>query len=238
MKKFGLVFLTMVLGLAGGTSAAMAGNIAVIVVDVQGDFTTLKKGSLAVGGTDKAFVDEVKKATKALSKEGFLIFATQDWHPGNHVSFYTNHPGKKAFEAIKIEDRTQVLWPPHCIQGTENARILVDNNLFWATVQKGRDIRFDSYSGFQDDGGQKTEMDQVLKRNGIRNLIIYGIATDYCVKATAIDAADAGYNIIVIEGLCKGVSPESTAKALKEMKGKGITILKELDMKNIKELMG
>jgi len=85
MKKFGLVFLTMVLGLAGGTSAVMAGNIAVIVVDVQGDFTTLKKGSLAVGGTDKAFVDEVQKATKALSKAGFLIFATQDWHPRNHV---------------------------------------------------------------------------------------------------------------------------------------------------------
>ena len=214
------------------------GKTGVIVVDVQGDFTTLKKGSLAVGGTDKAFVDKVQKATKALSKEGFLIFATQDWHPGNHVSFYTNHPGKKAFEAIKIEDRTQVLWPPHCIQGTENARILVDNNLFRATVQKGRDKRFDCYSGFQDDGGQKTVMDQVLKRNGIRNLIIYGIATDYCVKATAIDASDAGYNVIVIEGLCEGVAPESTAKALKEMKGKGITILKELDMEKIKKIIG
>jgi len=236
MKKFGLVFLTMVLGLAGGTSAAMAGNIAVIVVDVQGDFTTLKKGSLAVAGTDKAFVDEVKKATKALSKEGFLIFATQDWHPGNHVSFYTNHPGKKAFEAIKIEDRTQVLWPPHCIQGTENARILVDNNLFWATVQKGRDIRFDSYSGFQDDGGQNTEMDSILKRNGIKKVVVYGIATDYCVRATAIDAAKAGYKVIMINELCRGVAPDTSKKALEDMKKAGVIILDKLDINKVKKL--
>jgi len=236
MKKFGLVFLTMVLGLAGGTSAVMAGNIAVIVVDVQGDFTTLKKGSLAVGGTDKAFVDEVQKATKALSKAGFLIFATQDWHPGNHVSFYTNHPGKKAFEAIKIEDRTQVLWPPHCIQGTENARILVDNNLFRATVQKGRDIRFDSYSGFQDDGGQKTEMDSILKRNGIKKVVVYGLATDYCVRATAIDAAKAGYKVIMINELCRGVAPDTSKKALEDLKKAGVLILDKLDINKIKKL--
>ena len=236
MKKFGLVFLTMVLGLVGGTSAVMAGNIAVIVVDVQGDFTTLKKGSLAVAGTDKAFVDKVKKATKALSKEGFLIFATQDWHPGNHVSFYTNHPGKKAFEAIKIEDRTQVLWPPHCIQDTENARILVDNNLFMATVQKGRDIRFDSYSGFQDDGGQKTEMDSILKRNGIKKVVVYGIATDYCVRATAIDAAKAGYKVIMINELCRGVAPDTSKKALEDMKKAEVIILDKLDINKIKKL--
>jgi nicotinamidase/pyrazinamidase len=73
-------------------------------------------------------------------------------------------------------------------------------------------------------------MDQILKRNGIQKLVVYGIATDYCVKATAIDAVDAGYKAIVIEELCKGVAPESSAKAFKEMKKKGITILKELDL--------
>ena len=202
----------------------------VIVVDVQGDFTTYKNGSLAVAGTDKAFVDKVQKSTEALSAKGYPIFGTQDWHPADHVSFFSNHSGKKPFEAIQIEDRTQVLWPPHCVQGTQNARVLVDNNLFLAIVKKGQDKKYDSYSGFQDDGGAKTEMNLILQKNGIKELIVYGIATDYCVKATAIDAAAAGYKVTVIEGLSKGVAPDTTAKALEEMKAKGIIIKSEVDM--------
>jgi nicotinamidase/pyrazinamidase len=202
----------------------------VIVVDMQGDFTTYKNGSLAVAGTDKAFVDKVQKTTEELSAKGYTIFGTQDWHPENHVSFFSNHAGKKPFEAIQIGDRTQVLWPPHCVQGTENARVLTDNNLFLAIVKKGKDKRYDSYSGFQDDGGAKTEMNQILHKNGIKELIVYGLATDYCVKATAIDAVDAGYKVTVIEGLSKGVAPETTAQALEEMKAKGIIIKADLDM--------
>jgi nicotinamidase/pyrazinamidase len=203
---------------------------AVIVVDMQGDFTTYKNGSLAVAGTDKAFVDKVQKSTEELSAKGYPIYGTQDWHPENHISFFSNHAGKKPFEVIQIEDRTQVLWPPHCVQGTENARVLTDNNLFLAIVKKGQDTRYDSYSGFQDDGGAKTEMNQILHKNGIKELIVYGLATDYCVKATAIDAVDAGYKVTVIEGLSKGVAPETTAKALEEMKAKGILIKADLDM--------
>lgn len=209
------------------------GKTGVIVTDIQGDFTTWKKGALAVDGADRAFVHKVQNATKTLAKEGCLIFGIQDWHPANHVSFFTNHPGKQAFEVIKIGGRTQVLWPPHCIQGTENARVLVDNNLFLAIVKKGKDARYDSYSGFQDDGGTKTEMDSILKRNGIEKVIVYGLATDYCVKATAIDAANAGYNVTVVEGLCKGVAPDTTESALREMMEKGITVLKELNSKKI-----
>jgi nicotinamidase/pyrazinamidase len=205
-----------------------SGKTGVLVTDIQGDFTTWKKGSLAVNGADLAFVHKVQNATETLAKEGCLIFGTQDWHPADHVSFFTNHSGKKAFEVIKIDGRTQILWPPHCIQGTENARVLVDNNLFMAIVKKGKDPRYDSYSGFQDDGGTKTEMDSILKRNGIEKVIVYGLATDYCVKATAIDAANAGYNVTVVEGLCKGVAPDTTESALKEMKEKGITVPKEL----------
>jgi len=212
------------------TETIAGGKTGVIVVDVQGDFTTLKNGSLACGGTDKAYVDQVEAATRTLSKKGYLIFATQDWHPADHMSFFSNHPGKKPFEAIKIDGRTQVLWPVHCVQGTENARILVDNNLFMAAVKKGKDTKYDSYSGFQDDGGAKTEMDSILKRNGIQKLVVYGIATDYCVKATAIDAVEAGYDVTVIESLCRGVAPETSAKALEEMKDKGITIEKELKL--------
>ncbi len=221
--------------LVSSTGSAFAKDkIGVIVVDVQGDFTQLKKGSLAVPGTDKAFVEKVQKATDELKREGFVPFATQDWHPGDHVSFFTNNPGKKPFEMAVIEGRNQVMWPPHCVQGTENARVLVDNDAFLAIVKKGQDSRYDSYSGFQDDGGQKTEMDQILKRNNIKKLVIYGIATDYCVKATALDAKDAGYDVVVIKGLSRGVAPETTQKALDEMKSKGITILEELDVEKIK----
>ncbi|MBU1902024.1 MAG: isochorismatase family protein, partial [Proteobacteria bacterium] len=119
---------------------------------------------------------------------------------------------------------------------TENARVLVDNNLFRAVIKKGQDPKYDSYSGFQDDGGAKTEMDKILKRNTVRKVVVYGIATDYCVRATAIDAADAGYKVIVVEDLCRGVAPETSKKALEEMKAKGITILKELDIEKIKGL--
>jgi len=212
------------------TTASAKGKIAVIVLDIQGDFTTWKKGSLAVSGTDEAFVKKVMNITQKLGEKGYLLFGTQDWHPAEHVSFFSNHEGKKPFEAIQIENQTQVLWPPHCIQGTENARVLLDNNLFMAIVKKGQDKRYDSYSGFQDDGGTKTEMNRILKRNGISDLIIYGIATDYCVKATAIDAANAEFKVTVVGGLSKGVAPETTAGALKEMEAKGITVVKELNI--------
>ena len=232
MKEFFIIIAIIMGGIflfSFANTAQTAEKIAVIVVDMQGDFTTYKKGSLAVAGTDKAFVDKVEKVTVHLKDKGYLIFGTQDWHPADHVSFFTNHAGKKPFEAIQLEGRTQVLWPPHCVQGTQNARVLVDNNLFVAIVKKGKDRRYDSYSGFQDDGGAITEMNEILKRNGVKELIVYGIATDYCVKATAIDAADAGYKVTVVEGLSKGVAPDTTAKALDEMKARGITLIKELE---------
>ena len=210
------------------TQATSGKKIGVIVVDLQGDFTTWQKGALAVEGTDEAFVKKVENATVDLKDKGYPIFATQDWHPAEHVSFYSNHVGTEPYEAIQIEGRTQVLWPPHCVQETENAKVLLDNDLFVATVKKGKDKRYDSYSGFQDDGGAKTEMNGILKENGVKELIVYGIATDYCVKATAIDAADAGYKVTVVEGLSKGVAPDTTAKALDEMKAKGIILVKEL----------
>ncbi len=232
MKRSVIFILAIVLGTMISLTGVPAGfaqqETGVIVVDLQGDFTKLKNGSLAVNGTDKAYVDKVAKATETLKKKGHPVFATQDWHPKDHVSFFSNHKDKKPFELIEIDGRKQVLWPPHCIQGTENAKILLDDGLFVAVVKKGKDKKYDSYSGFKDDGGAKTEMDKILKEKGIKELVVYGIATDYCVKATAIDAADAGYKVTVIEDLCKGVAPDTTAKALKEMKDKGITIKKDL----------
>lgn len=220
----------------GGKALQGQSKVGVIVVDVQGDFTQMKKGSLAVPGTDRAFLEKVRKATSSLAKAGLTLYATQDWHPPDHISFFTNHPGKKAFDVVKVGAKDQVLWPPHCVQGTEGARVLVDNNLFLAIVKKGQDKNFDSYSGFQDDGGAKTEMERILKARGIKKLIIYGIATDYCVKATALDAVAAGFEVTVVEELCRGVAPETTAKALQEMKSKGITVIKTLDLATIKGL--
>jgi len=209
-------------------------KIGVIVVDVQGDFTKLRNGSLAVEGSDEAYIKTVEENTKKLHAAGYPIFATQDWHPNDHVSFFTNHKDKKAFEMIKVHGKDQVLWPPHCVQKTPGAEILLDNKLFKAVVKKGMDPQYDSYSGFQDDGGKKTEMDTILKKDKIKKVVVYGIATDYCVRATALDAAAAGYKVIMIKNLSRGVAPDTSQKALDEMKAKGVAVLDDLDLERIK----
>ena len=209
-------------------------RIGVNVVDIQGDFTRLKNGSLAVDGTDEAYIKAVEESTKKLKQAGFLIYATQDWHPVNHVSFFTNHPGKKAFDVIQLYGKDQVLWPPHCVQNTPGAEILLDKKLFKAVVRKGTDPQHDSYSGFQDDGEKKTELDKLLKKDKIKKVVLYGIATDYCVRATALHAAAAGYKVIVIRSLCRGVAPDTSQKALEKMKAKGVVVLDDLDLEKFK----
>lgn len=228
----GALFFALVFG--GTAMAKETAKIGVIVVDVQGDFTKFKNGSLAVEGTDEAYVKTVEENTKKLKTAGYPIFATQDWHPANHASFFTNHKGKKAFEVIKLHGKDQVLWPPHCVQKTPGAEILLDSKLFKAVVKKGMDPQYDSYSGFQDDGGKKTEMDKILKKDKINKVVVYGIATDYCVRATAIDAAAAGYKVIMIKNLSRGVAPDTSQKAIDEMKAKGIVVLDDLDLEKIK----
>ena len=209
-------------------------KIGVNVVDIQGDFTRLKNGSLAVDGTDEAYIKTVEENTKKLRDAGFPIYATQDWHPANHISFFTNHSGKKAFDVIKVRGKDQVLWPPHCVQNSPGAEILLDKKLFKAVVRKGMDPQYDSYSGFQDDGGRNTDMDKLLKKDGINKVVLYGIATDYCVRATALHAVAAGYKVIVIKNLCRGVAPDTSQKAVEEIKGKGIAVLDDLDLERIK----
>ncbi|MCX5805230.1 MAG: isochorismatase family protein [Proteobacteria bacterium] len=203
----------------------MSGKYGVIVVDMQGDFTKWKKGSLSVPGSDEGYVKSVEAATRQLKDLGVLIFGTQDWHPPDHVSFATSHPGKRPFETIIIDGRTQALWPPHCIQGTENARVLIDNNLFLAIIKMSQDPSVENYSAFQDGKGTKTEMDAILRANGVEEVILYGIAIEYCVKATSLDLLAANYKTTVIEGLCRGVSPDAAADALDEMRHKGIRVV-------------
>jgi nicotinamidase/pyrazinamidase len=215
---------------------AMAKEIAktgVIVVDFQADFTKFKNGSLAVDGTDEAFIKLVDENTRKLKKAGLPIFGTLDWHPADHISFYTSHPGKKPFEVIKIHEKDQVLWPPHCIQNTPGAEILLDKKLFKAFVKTATNPQYEGYSGFQDDGGKKTGMDKLLKKEKIEKVVVYGIATDYCVRATALDAVAASYKVIMIKNLSRGVAPDTSQKAIEEMKAEGIVVLDDLDLEKI-----
>jgi len=201
---------------------------AVIVVDLQGDFTEAHKGSLAVAGTDAAYLKTVAAATAQLKAAGHLIFATQDWHPADHVSFCSNHKNHKPFDVIKLRGRDQVLWPAHCIQNSKGAEILLDASLFTGIVQKGKDQRYDSYSGFKDDGGSSTEMEAILRKAGVTEVIVYGVATDYCVRATALDAAAAGFKVTMVESLSRGVAPESIKSAIADLKAAGITVTDSL----------
>jgi nicotinamidase/pyrazinamidase len=133
---------------------------------------------------------------------------------------------------IKIDGRTQVLWPPHCVQTAGDSRELVDNNLFFELVKKGQNPKYDSYSAFKDDGGATTELDAILKARGIKHLIVYGIATDYCVKASVMDAIPLGYSVVVVEDLVRGVAPDTSVAAIAEMKAAGAVFVPTV--KNLK----
>ncbi len=204
-----------------------------IVVDIQGDFTQLMSGSLAVPGTGLDYLNKINKAIDRIKSLGIPLWASQDWHPADHLSFFSNHPGKKIYDRINLRGKDQVLWPPHCVQGTSGAELLIDPPSFQAVIQKGQDSQFDSYSCFRDDGGQETELDSMLKRQRINTLIIFGIATDYCVRWSTLDGLAMGYKIRVIKSLCRGVDPATSAQALEEIQKKGAEILEDLD-----ELLG
>jgi len=201
-----LVFLVPVIAVAAQTQPGWA----VLVVDVQACFVEDEDGALAVSGTDRSYVKKVNRDTKWLSKKGYLILGSRDYHPENHVSFTTY-----------IDPGPPGPWPPHCVQTAGDSRALVDNNLFFELVKKGQDPLYDSYSAFKDDGGAVTELDAILKAQGITHLIVYGIATDYCVKFSVLDAIDLGYSVIVVEDLNRGVDPATTAAAITEMETAG-----------------
>jgi nicotinamidase/pyrazinamidase len=201
-------------------------NTGIIVVDLQADFTEVKSGALTVPGTDAQYVDTVEKETQRFLDQGLPVYFTQDWHPADHVSFFTNNPGTEPFQEIEIgKGRNQVMWPPHCVQNTSGAEILINIKGTVQTVQKGKDPKFDSYSGFFDDGGNKTDLDRILRRDGIKKLIIYGLATDICVKATVLDAVKLGYEVDLLVDLCRGLSPETNENAIEEMKEKGVIVV-------------
>ncbi|MBN2468513.1 MAG: bifunctional nicotinamidase/pyrazinamidase [Deltaproteobacteria bacterium] len=210
----------------------------VIVVDVQADFTELKQGALAVRGTDRVFIDGVRWSTEMFKEAKVTLVATQDWHPHNHISFYTSHEGKRPFDVTLIRGKEQVLWPPHCIQGTAGAELVLDEGFFDAFIKTGTDAEYESYSGFKDDGGSETDLHRILQQRGVTNVIVYGIATDYCVKATVMDALVRGYTVMVVKSLMRGVDPDTSARAVEEMKKRGAVLLDKLDGETLRESCG
>jgi nicotinamidase/pyrazinamidase len=232
---------TTLIGLAGivdGPGTLARGDTAVVVVDLQKDFTKAYNGSLAVNGTDEAYLKLTAETTKKLKGLGLPVYATQDWHPADHVSFASNHIGRNPLETIELEDgRTQMLWPDHCVQGSDGAKLLLDEKILDGIIQKGANPLYDSYSGFKDDGGALTVLDETLKSNGIENLIVYGIATDFCVKFTVIDGITAGYNIIVIKDLTPEIAPETAKAAWAEMEKQGAVIWSKIDLSKVKNLV-
>ncbi len=203
---------------------------ALIVVDIQNDF--IPGGALAVPGGD-----EVVPLVNRLQTRFGLIAATRDWHPPDHGSFAANHPGKRAGDSIMLEGLNQTLWPVHCVQDTPGADFAP--GLYrdrWAkVVLKGTDPRVDSYSGFYDNGHRMaTGLGDYLKEEGVSTVFVAGLATDYCVKFTALDAQGLGFETYVVRDCCRGVdlNPGDVERAVDEMRTAGVGIVGSAELGN------
>ena len=190
-----------------------------IVVDVQNGFTP--GGNLAV-----ANADEIIPNINQLAQKFEHIVLTQDWHPVQHISFADNHPNKKPFETIELDYGRQVLWPKHCVQGTHDAEFHPHLNIPTAQliIRKGCHQNIDSYSAFMEaDRKTPTGLNGYLREHQINTVFIVGIATDFCVAWTAIDAAELGFDTYVIEDACKAIDLNgSLQQAWQDMSQKGV----------------
>jgi len=193
-----------------------------LLIDLQNDF--LPTGALPVPEGD-----QVIAVANRLLPHFDLIIATQDWHPANHGSFAANHAGRKPGEMIDLAGLPQILWPVHCVQNTPGAQFApaLDAARIAHIVRKGTDPAIDSYSGFFDNGHrQQTGLHDYLQSNKVTDLYILGLATDYCVKFTALDARQLGYQVHLIPEGCRGVNlrPTDVADAIKEMQAVGVEL--------------
>jgi len=195
---------------------------ALILVDIQNDFCT--GGALAVPQGETI----VPVANRLMSLVDVVV-ATQDWHPVEHGSFAVNHPDRKPFELAELGGLPQVLWPAHCVQWTGGALFHpeLDTRRIARVFPKGTDPGIDSYSGFFDNGRRKaTGLGDWLTAQRVTEVLICGLATDYCVKATAIDAAGLGFRTTLVEDACRGVGLQLTdiPAALSGMRQAGVVI--------------
>lgn len=199
---------------------------ALILIDIQNDF--LPGGSLAV-----PHGDAIIPVVNAIQNKFELVVATQDWHPAPHKSFASNHSGKQTFEVIQLNGLEQVLWPDHCIQGSNGAELAgsVDWNKTEAIFRKGTNPEIDSYSGFYDNGHLKsTGMADYLRGRNVKEVYIVGLAADYCVYFTAKDALAEKFKTVIIEDATRAISNEGFEKAKSDIISKGGTILRSSEI--------
>jgi nicotinamidase/pyrazinamidase len=201
---------------------------ALILVDIQYDF--LLGGALAVPDGDK-----VIPVANRLQPAFPLVVATQDWHPANHGSFAAAHPGKKPFEQIELNGLPQTLWPVHCVQNTRGAALATSlkQDQIAKIFRKGTDPRIDSYSGLYDNGHRKsTGLGEWLKEQGVKELYVCGLATDYCVRFTALDAVQFGFETRLIEDASRGVNlcPGDVKDAIAEIRRAGVGIVQSAEL--------
>ncbi len=192
---------------------------ALIVVDVQNDFCP--GGSLAVAGGD-----EIVPLVNNLGRRFATVVLTQDWHPAGHSSFASSHPGRAPFETVDMSYGAQVLWPEHCVQGSEGAAFhpALDLSMAQAIIRKGCRGEVDSYSGFVEaDRTTPTGLGGYLRERGIARVVVVGLATDFCVNWTAQDAARHGFETVVIQEACRAIDLDgSLDRAWADMTALGV----------------
>jgi nicotinamidase/pyrazinamidase len=198
-----------------------------LVVDVQNCF--VPGGTLPVKGGDEV-IPIINKLAPAFQH----VVLTQDWHTPGHVSFASSHPGKKPFETASLPYGTQVLWPDHCVQGTPDADLVKDLRIPRAEliIRKGYRRDVDSYSAFYEaDGKTPTGLVGYLRERGLKQVFLTGLATDFCVAWSALDARKAGFGALVIEDATRGIDASgSLAKAWQDMLGAGVKRITSADI--------
>ncbi|MGO4210677.1 bifunctional nicotinamidase/pyrazinamidase [Terriglobus sp. 2YAB30_2] len=198
---------------------ALSSTDALVIIDLQNDFCP--GGALAVQQGD-----EIVPLINRLQRCFAHVVLTQDWHPVGHISFATSHPGAQTFETIQVAYGPQVLWPDHCLQGSAGADFhpLLDTTHAELIVRKGYNPRIDSYSAFLDnDHSTPTGLGGALKERGIQRLFFCGLAYDYCVLFSAMDAVSLGFTVCVIEDACRAIDLNgSVVRVNEEMQQAGI----------------
>ena len=197
-----------------------------VIIDVQIDF--MPSGSLEV-----PYGDRIVPVINALQAEFDLVVATQDWHPVNHVSFASNHPGKKPFGQIDLDGTLQTLWPDHCVQDSRGAMFHPDlkTGRIAAIFRKGMDPGVDSYSGFYDNNHRiATGLSGYLKEKGADDLYFCGLASDICVYYTIQDALREGFSATLIEDASQPLNTGTFEVLKKELAGQGVRIIKSVEL--------
>jgi len=201
---------------------------ALALIDLQNDF--LPGGALAVPAGD-----EVIDVANRLQPVFPLVVATQDWHPPDHASFAANHPGRRPGERIDLDGLEQILWPVHCVEHTPGAALAsaLRRDRIARVFHKGVDPRIDSYSGFYDNGHRRsTGLGEFLRERGVEEVFLMGLATDYCVRFSALDAVEIGFRASVVTDGCRGIDLEAgdVERALAEMRTAGVTLLSSREL--------